>query len=651
MKLVSKKSVFAMASLCLLASENAFSAHSGNAAPSVYLNYQTSKKYADILINTVRIDVANNTSYYAGIGGGVAKVENGKLVQGENGFYCGMQQPTEPERNFIYSIWNPYIRLKSGSSVRQLRNTDSFHAQAGDQVIEGNQVIYTFDRDMEVSIVSKDDVVSIIDKADSTVLKRANEEAYLGASYVGEKATTATFTGEGRGLQSFTKNAGWSTDSWYTLFTRVWEDGGSKFGFWFYDHAAKKWGHQVTMSYPDDNMKYNVANMYSFIEDWSGDNGYLLRKYHTNNTWVRYVDGEWEYINKVKIGEVVGDSNPTEGRCRNYYHNYDAGVDEDGFFLASGNKATTPVHSKYNELAVMEPNNYVTYLGAIVDSPIYDALQIENASVSNGVINWTLKEGTLPQFAVKYVIWDLDADVVVDTLSKYMSDTTSVAINKQLSGNYSIMLTLTDILDNTDSYVIEYNNKPSEIEGNSCVGVLGNVAAHSWGTMVEVPVQTQGESVEVNIVDENMNIAVPNNYGVQYLHGVATHSLYFDTQNLSVAGNYYITATVGEKSCKSKFSVAKGMYDEEESVDGINGIKYVYSTTSGTIVGFNSDSDANVNIEIVAPWGWMVTSQVISVKRGFNELQINANGLSVDNMYLLNVTANGVRFSENFIVK
>ncbi|XP_041350321.1 uncharacterized protein LOC121369357 [Gigantopelta aegis] len=148
--------------------------------------------------------------------------------------------------------------------------------------------------------------------------------------FKGPGTVTQTFDGEGTGLKSMNFDLGWETDKWYTIVVRRWDvDGKSTyFGFWVEDQDAQKWTHLVTMRFPVPDIRFRPSTA-CFIEDWHG-NGKNIRRVLLRNGFKRYLDQTWSQFSAAKFSVTQEDA------CKHFNENYDAGCEDNSFYMQTG---------------------------------------------------------------------------------------------------------------------------------------------------------------------------------------------------------------------------------------------------------------------------------------------------------------------------
>lgn len=425
---------------------------------------------------------------------------------------------------------------------------------------------------------------------------------------------------------------------WYTIVSRVWnEDGNSKFGFWYLDHTNEFWLHAVTYVYPSKSLVFE-NKVSSFIDDFakvgvpSKSSTMILGPAVT-----RTLDGAW---NVKKSAEAFG----TYGN-----NNFSANTAKGAFVLSLGGAANSA------GTVSIDASSSDFFTASNIKSYLFEPLSISSISYADDVLNWDILINRLPQFSWKYSVKDLSTNEVVLSASNISSNDREAEILFTKNGTYEITLTLTDIFDNVvdTSFIQKITDKESEPEEISCLDMLNGFTLQPTGVNIEVPVEKEYSIVELKIVDKEGNIAVnQGSFGPQRMHGVYNHSLYLNTYGLPLDGEYFLVASIDDNKCVSKFSAARGIYDEQNPVaDEIEGIKYVYATQYSTLLGFESNADAKAEVSLVSMYGWTAKKEVISLQKGLNAYVINVNGLSFNEICTVIVKVNGKTYTEKFIVK
>ncbi len=425
---------------------------------------------------------------------------------------------------------------------------------------------------------------------------------------------------------------------WYTIVSRVWgEDGNSKFGFWYLDHTNEFWLHAVTYVYPSKSLVFE-NKVTSFIDDFakvnvpSKSSSMILGPAVT-----RTLNGAWS---SKKTADAFG----TYGN-----NNFSANAAKGAFVLSLGGSANSA------DTVNLDASSAKFFSASNIKSYLFDPLTISNVSYADDVISWGILINRLPQFSWAYSVKDLSTNEVILADSAISADAREAEILFTKNGTYEITLTLTDIFDNKvdTTFIQKITDKESEPEEISCLDMLNGFTLQPTGVNIEVPVEKEYSIVELKIVDKEGNIAVnQGSFGPQRMHGVYNHSLYLNTYGLPLDGEYFLEASIDEKKCVSKFSAARGIFDAEYPVaDKTEGIKYAYSTQYSTLIGFESNVEANAEVSLVSMYGWTAKKEVISLQKGLNAYVINVNGLSFNEICTVIVKVNGKTYTQKFIVK
>lgn len=95
---------------------------------------------------------------------------------------------------------------------------------------------------------------------------------------------------------------------------------------YFYMPPLKRW--QLIASFEAPNDGSYLHGLYSFVEDFNGDNGNLKRKALYGPVWVRTADGRWKHLVTARFTHDA-----TGGKDR---FDYDFGADGSRFYLQNG---------------------------------------------------------------------------------------------------------------------------------------------------------------------------------------------------------------------------------------------------------------------------------------------------------------------------
>lgn len=621
------------------------SAEETDAAPSLHLDYyfDRTEEKTDILVNSLKVNSEFIDSYYSLINGWLwQETENGMVD--ENSMYCGLQHAGISKNQIrLYSIWNPFIRFK-GAGLAGSKETYTLNAQAGDRITAGDLVLYEFKHAETFSVSYSEDVYTITCK--DTTLK-ANDHSYITYDYVLPNVNPATFKGEGRGAQVLEKvydKSIFEIGNWYTFVTKVWEEETSKFGCWFYDQKNNKWTHYCTLGYPAKNMYYKM-HIDAFLENWT-PYGRYLRSYDLKDTWARSANGKWEQPVSVTVNGYPDDGKEG-GRCRERFNEYNVAVNSDSSInMTTGGGVLNSTYA-YGSSFKYPGNKNLT-------EPAFAKMSLTAVSLCNDTLKWELAEGGLPQFSYTYEVIDAkNGNLIKSSPVKYNSEDRSVVLG--LSNNdVEVALTITDIFDNEITVTVVPQYVESPVSASSCAGMLQNVQPNSWGTMVEVPIATSVELMDIKIVDESGSVMASVFNQPQLMHGPYVHNLYINTNNLDANKVYTIKAEVGGKKCSSQFSMKNGMYDAPSTavVEKDYSIKYVYTNGNQVVARVYASRKTNSVISIsTVNNAYFANQRQVMLEPGDNDIVLDAN-LAHGNVYYFTVLLNGKpSLAQGFVVK
>lgn len=121
----------------------------------------------------------------------------------------------------------------------------------------------------------------------------------------GTDVVAQDFGGEGTGGQSFLRYD-WKPDQTYRFITRVRPDGqgNTLISAWFgtpclLGHGDCQWKFLATWKY--EGLSTYQRNVYSFIESFNADTGYLDRKALYGNQWAIGTDGTWSEVKSARL--------------------------------------------------------------------------------------------------------------------------------------------------------------------------------------------------------------------------------------------------------------------------------------------------------------------------------------------------------------
>ena len=155
--------------------------------------------------------------------------------------------------------------------------------------------------------------------------------------YGGDGVEISRFGGEGTGAKSMFSYR-WKTGETYRFLVKAdTEKNKTTYSAYFYLNESKKWKHLASFQ-TITNGDY-LKGYYSFIEDFlrDGTSAEKRRQARFGNGWVYSASGDWVSLTRATF---TADNTPAV--------NIDAGITNDGFFLATGGdtKNITPLGKK-----------------------------------------------------------------------------------------------------------------------------------------------------------------------------------------------------------------------------------------------------------------------------------------------------------------
>lgn len=153
------------------------------------------------------------------------------------------------------------------------------------------------------------------------------------------------FGGEGTGGQSYLLY-NWSAGNTYRFLTRAQPDGagGTDFSAWFYTPETATWRFIATWKRPATTTYF--AGVYSFLENFNPDNGYLERSVQYGNQWARTTAGTWSELTSARF---TGDATAANAQRMDYA----GGVQNGRFYLRNGGffAAYVPINQTFSRPA------------------------------------------------------------------------------------------------------------------------------------------------------------------------------------------------------------------------------------------------------------------------------------------------------------
>lgn len=243
----------------------------GPAAEKAQFNLKSRRNTASVHLAYPTAGVTNIDAFYCEVTPKVAPLWTYFEACGWHRGYFGMQVNSPTERRIIFSVWD------SGSE----------HDDRGK--------------------VANDDRVTLIAKGDDVYAGDFGHEGTGGHSHL----VYDWKTGEKQRFLVTAKVA----DPTHTIYS----------GYWFHP-AQKKWVLISSWKAPKDG-EY-LHGLYSFVEDFNGDNGLLNRKALYGNQWYRTADAQWH---EQTVATFSHDPTGRSDRFDRFM-----GVEDGQFFLSTG---------------------------------------------------------------------------------------------------------------------------------------------------------------------------------------------------------------------------------------------------------------------------------------------------------------------------
>jgi hypothetical protein len=144
----------------------------------------------------------------------------------------------------------------------------------------------------------------------------------------GPDVVAGRFGGEGTGGQSYLV-FNWQAGTTYKFLTKGSPDGAGNtiYTSWFFAPEVNNWKLLAVWARP--NTTTYLKNFHGFLENFNPEQGYLGRKAHWTNQWVRLTDGTWKEVTEFKF--TVDATGTNKQRM-----DFAGGVENGKFFLKNG---------------------------------------------------------------------------------------------------------------------------------------------------------------------------------------------------------------------------------------------------------------------------------------------------------------------------
>lgn len=254
----------------------------GPATADAHFNLKPRRNAASVHLRYPTLGITNVDAFYCEVTGLETPLWTYFEACGWHRGYFGMQVNSPTERRIIFSVWD-----------------------------SGNEAV---DR----SKVAGEDRVTLLAKGDGVYAGDFGNEGTGGHSHL----VYDWKTGEKQGFLVTAK----VTDGTHTIYS----------GYWFHPEQ-KKWILISSWRAPKDGQY--LHGLYSFCENFGGDNGHLQRKALYGNQWVHSADGHWHELTTAAFSH---DPTGRTDRLDRFM-----GIENGEFFLATG--GFVPGFTKFGE--------------------------------------------------------------------------------------------------------------------------------------------------------------------------------------------------------------------------------------------------------------------------------------------------------------
>lgn len=242
--------------------------------------------------------------------------------------YFGIQVNSKTERRVIFSVWD-----------------------AGNEAVDRNKVADT----NKVKLIAK-----------------------------GDEVVASDFGNEGTGGHSHLVYD-WKADTTYKFLVTAAPDSATNtttYSGYFYAPELKAWKFIAAFRAPRDGQ--NLHHLYSFLEDFAGNNGQQYRKAFYGNAWVQDEDRKWTELNNATF------STDATGKAGDRT-DFGGGVDSARFYLWNG--GFKPANAKYGDalnrptLKVKPDVNLYHHVDSLAQAK--KDIELINRAVADGAIDTT----------------------------------------------------------------------------------------------------------------------------------------------------------------------------------------------------------------------------------------------------------------------
>ena len=248
---------------------------SGTAAEGIHANPKPRRNAASVHLSYPLTDTIKAVSFYneVTIPKGADHLYSYYMACGFSRGYFGIQVNSKKERRVIFSVWD-----------------------AGNEAVDRNKV-------------NDDNRVKLLAKGDEVVADDFGNEGTGGHSH-------------------WVYN--WKTDNTYKFYVNTVTDPITKtttYSGYFFVPELQQWKLIASFKAPKDEK--GLRGLYSFVENFDGVNGHLMRKAYFGNQWIQRENGKWMALTKSSF------SYDATGKAGDRI-DYGAGTENNKFYLWNG---------------------------------------------------------------------------------------------------------------------------------------------------------------------------------------------------------------------------------------------------------------------------------------------------------------------------